>query len=54
MRIYREKKDLLDITEEEVGELERLLKEARERYRKIAKMKNKQSWYDWIWEKIGY
>ena len=51
---YFEKKNLIDQTEDEIKELERLLKEAKERYRKMAKISNKQSWYDWIWEQLGY
>lgn len=38
----------------EVNELERLLMEAKFRLREEAKKTNKQSWYDYIMEWIGY
>ena len=38
----------------EVSELERLLMEAKLRLRKEAKKANKQTWYDFILEWIGY
>ena len=52
--IYKRSTNLLEETEDEILELERLLKEAKERYRRIAKVKNEQTWYDWVWEKLGY
>jgi len=48
------RKDELAQTEEEIKELERLCCEARERYRRIVKQRNQQSWWDWFWETMGY
>lgn len=48
------RKDELAQTEEELRELERLCLEARERYRNILKRRQQQSWWDWLFEIIGY
>jgi len=46
--------DELAQTEEEIKELERLCWEARIRYRGILKRRNQQTWWDWLWEIVGY
>tara|TARA_Y100000992_G_C21258039_1_gene489640 strand:+ start:1501 stop:1656 length:156 start_codon:yes stop_codon:yes gene_type:complete len=46
--------DELAQTEEEIKELERLCWEARIRYRDILKRRNQQTWWDWLWEIVGY
>jgi len=51
---YKKSTNLIEETEEEILELERLLKEAKDRYRRISKVNNQQSWYDWVFEKLGY
>jgi hypothetical protein len=38
----------------EKGELERLLREVKERERLLLKKKGLQTWFDWIMEQIGY
>lgn len=48
------RKDELAQTEEELRELERLCLEARVRYRNILKRRQQQSWWDWLFEIIGY
>ncbi len=50
----RVKKNKFSEAEEEVKELERLLNEASERLRKIAKVYGRQGWWDWIKELIGF
>lgn len=47
-------RDKFYIAKEEIKALERLLKEARERQRKLLKKNNQQTWWDWIWEMVGY
>ena len=45
----------LDETIEEILELERLLIEARERLRHEKRKRGiDQSWWDWMWETLGY
>lgn len=46
--------DELAQTQEEIAELERLCLEARRRYRNILKQRNAQTWWDWLWEFVGY
>ncbi len=46
--------DELAQTQEEIAELERLCLEARLRYRNILKKRHVQTWWDWIWEFVGY
>ena len=46
--------NLIEQTEEEIQELKRLLKEANDRYRRMLKITDQQSWFDWVLEKIGY
>lgn len=48
------RQDELAQTQEEIRELERLCWEARIRYRYILKRRNQQSWWDWLWEVVGY
>ena len=48
------RQDELAQTQEEIRELERLCWEARIRYRDILKRRNQQSWWDWLWEVVGY
>ena len=38
----------------EKSELERLLREVKERERILLKEKGLQSWFDWIMEQLGY
>ena len=47
-------RDKFYIAKEEITALERLLKEAKQRERQLFKEKNMQTWWDWIWELIGY
>ena len=47
-------RDKFYIAKEEIKALERLLKEAKQRERQLFKEKNIQTWWDWIWELIGY
>jgi hypothetical protein len=53
MKQYPQINQYLDC-KEEVRELERLLYEARERYRKKARNINKQSWGDWTREWVEW
>jgi len=48
------KTDKLDIANEEVTQLQRLLLEAYERRRLVLINRNLYSWWDWVWEKMGY
>ena len=48
------RRDELDNAEEEMRELIRLYNEARWRYRNILKRRKIQTWWDWLWETIGY
>tara|TARA_X000000950_G_C13454096_1_gene473131 strand:- start:338 stop:505 length:168 start_codon:yes stop_codon:yes gene_type:complete len=47
-------RDKFYIAKEEIKALEHLLKEAKERQRRLLKEKNMQTWWDWILELIGY
>jgi hypothetical protein len=47
-------RDKYYIAKEEIKALERLLKEARQRERDLLKKNNKQGWWDWFFELIGY
>ena len=47
-------KDRFYIAREEIRELERLLQEARFRQRRLLKQEQKQGWFDWLWELVGY
>ena len=38
----------------EKSELERLLREVKERERILLKEKGLQSWFDWVMEQLGY
>jgi hypothetical protein len=47
-------RDKFYIAKEEIKALERLLMEARIRERDLLKETNNQTWWDWIWEFVGY
>jgi cellobiose-specific phosphotransferase system component IIA len=47
-------KDRFYIAREEVKALTRLLQEAHDRQRRLLKKENRQSWWDWLYEWIGY
>ena len=47
-------KDKFYIAREEVMELTRLLREAYSRQRRLLKNENRQCWWDWFLERIGY
>ena len=46
--------DKLYIANEEVNQLQRLLSEAYERRKRILINRNMFSWWDWLWDKLGY
>ena len=48
------KRNGFDVFKEEIRQLERLLYEAKNRLAKEYEKKGGQSWYEYVWEKIGY
>ena len=54
MQNYVIVRDKFYIAKEEIKALERLLMEARQRQRDLLKKNNKQGWWDWFWEFVGF
>ena len=46
--------DKLYIANEEVVQLQRLLEEAYQRRKNILINRNMFSWWDWLWDKVGF
>lgn len=47
-------RDKFYIAKEEIKALERLLMEARQRQRELLKKNDRQGWWDWFWEFVGF